>query len=65
MRKIPDLLFDFLDPAVPESTLDIKISQAVLPAPPFFFFLHEPVKEDSCHVCLKGFSLIQGSYTLH
>ena len=38
MRKIPDLLFDFLDPAVPESTLDIKISQAVLPAPPFFFF---------------------------
>ena len=63
MRKIPDLPFDFLDPAVPESTLDIKLSQAVFPRPTFFF--HEPVKEDLCHVCLKGSSLIQGSYTLN
>ena len=37
MRKIPDLPFDFLDPAVPESTLDIKLSQAVFPRPTFFF----------------------------
>ena len=45
----------------------LKSPKQFPPAPPlfFFFFFNKPVKEDLCQVWLKGFSLIQGTYSLN